>query len=173
MKYIIETERLRLISCNEEILQAILSGDDVLAKRVLVNCAAPWTEMGLDPFKYSLEKISSHPDEKNWWGYLPILKEENMLIGSGGYHGKPTEDGNVEIGYEIAPAYRNRGLATEMARALINHAFRNKQIYAALAHTLAEENASVKVLKNCGMKLIGELDDPEEGKLWKWEIRSQ
>src|SRR5580765_8004738 len=117
MKYIIETKRLHLFSCDEEILRAILSGDEALAKVLQIHCASPWTEMGINPIKYSLEKISSHPGEKNWWGYLPVLKEGNILIGMGGYHGKPTNEGKVEIGYEIAAAYRNRGLATEMARA--------------------------------------------------------
>jgi [ribosomal protein S5]-alanine N-acetyltransferase len=171
MKYAIETERLYLVSCDAEIFQAILTGDQAIKQLLQVTCAAPWTEIGIHPFKYALGQISAHPDELNWWTYLPVLKKENILIGTGGYHGKPAEEGIVEIGYEITAAFRNHGLATEFALALTQHAFSKKEVLAVQAHTLAEENASVRVIKKCGMKFIGECDDSEVGKLWKWEIR--
>src|SRR6266446_4854207 len=163
MRNIIETKRLLLISCDEEMLRAILSSDMAIAKLLGVNVASPWTEAGEPAFKFSLDKVSSYPEEKKWWTYLPVLKEENILIGSGGYKGKPDAEGMVEFGYEIAAAYRNRGLATEMARALIQHAFENSEVKIVVAHTLAEENASVKVLKKCGMNFIEEILHPDDG----------
>src|SRR6185295_2498867 len=170
MRNTIETRRLLLISCDEEMLRAVLSGDEVIAKLLNVNVASPWTEAGEAAFKFSLDKISSYPEDRKWWTYLPVLKEENILIGSGGYKGKPDADGMVEFGYEIAGAYRNRGLATEMARGLIEHAFENPEVKIVRAHTLAEENASVKVLRKCGLDFIEEILDPEDGKIWSWEI---
>ena len=37
------------------------------------------------------------------------------------------------------------------------------------AHTLPERNASCRVLTKCGFKLIGEVNDPEDGPVWRWE----
>ena len=82
------------------------------------------------------------------------------MIGGGGYKGKPTAEGMVELGYEITSNYRNNGYATEMARGLIAHAFTNNMVKSIIAHTLAEENASTKVLQKCGFKKVQE-------KVWK------
>ncbi len=171
MKFTIETERLLLINCDEEILRAIFAGNAAIGKLLNVNVASPWTEAGEPAFRFSLDKISSSPEEKKWWTYLPIFKEENILIGSGGYKGKPDQEGMIEFGYEIAAAYRNRGLATEMARALIKHALKNSEVKIVRAHTLAEENHSVKVLRNCGLNFMEEIMDAEDGKIWRWEVR--
>ena len=37
------------------------------------------------------------------------------------------------------------------------------------AHTLAERNASTRVLEKCGFGLVGEVVDPEDGPVWRWE----
>ena len=77
----------------------------------------------------------------------------------------------VEIGYEVAESYQNQGLATEMAQALIDHAFQDERVQVVQAHTLAEENASVKVLRRCGMQFMETGFDPDEGEVWRWEVR--
>lgn len=38
-----------------------------------------------------------------------------------------------------------------------------------LAHTLPEENASVKVLKKCDFKFVKELSDKDDGIIWQWK----
>ena len=43
-------------------------------------------------------------------------------MGSGGFKGNPL-GGGVEIGYEIARVFRNRGLATEAVEGMISLAF--------------------------------------------------
>ena len=102
--------------------------------------------------------------------YLPILKKENLLIGSGGYKGKPDVVGVVEIGYEIYEPYRNRGFATEFARGLVDYAFENKKVKKVLAHTLAHNNPSCRVLEKCGMLFTELIYDAEDGDLWRWEV---
>src|SRR6185295_9923390 len=171
MKNRIETERLSLVCCDKEILQALVDEDSAIAELLQVNVPAKWTEFGAPAFKYALERISADDEEETWWSYLPVFKDENMLIGSGGYKGKPTKDGMIEIGYEVAEGYRGRGFATEIARALIANGLRDERVKTIQAHTLPEENASGKVLKNCGMKWVEEIIDPEDGKLWRWEIK--
>ncbi len=93
-----------------------------------------------------------------------------MLIGSGGYKGKADDAGVVEIGYGIAPAYRNRGLATEAAQGLVDYAFSQPHIKYVDAHTLAEVNPSTKVLEKIGLKNIESLTDPDEGEIWHWRL---
>lgn len=37
------------------------------------------------------------------------------------------------------------------------------------AHTLPERNASTRVLEKCGFTLVGEVVDPDDGVVWRWE----
>jgi hypothetical protein len=40
-----------------------------------------------------------------------------------------------------------------------------------IAHTLPEENASNKALRRNGFAFAGEVEDPEDGLIWRWERR--
>ncbi len=82
----------------------------------------------------------------------------------------PDDSGTIEIGYEIAAEYWNRGLATEAAQGMVDYAFSHEEVRAIIAHTLAQRNASNRVLQKVGMKFIAEVDDPEKGKIWRWQI---
>jgi [ribosomal protein S5]-alanine N-acetyltransferase len=171
MNALINASRLNMICCSVELLEKIIEGNDALSNFLNVTVPERWGEFGMDPFRYSLEKIKAHANETEWWTYLSILKEENTLIGNGGFKGPPDQNGMVEIGYEIAINYRNRGFATEMAQALIQFAFQHAEVKLVQAHTLAEENASTGVLRKCGMKWMGEVNDPNDGLVWRWEIK--
>lgn len=169
----LETENLFLVACDKETLEAAIAGNQQLAKLLSVAVPENWTEFGTQALSYALEKICSAADEQGWWTYFPIHKNDNTLIGSGGYAGKPDSNGRVEIGYEITGDYRNKGLATEFVNALLKNAFAHENVKAVQAHTLADENASTKVLAKCGFIKTEEIDHPEDGKLWKWELKKQ
>ena len=166
----IENERLTLINCDEIVINAILGGKEKLSEFLNVDVATNWSEFGLDVFRYVKDKIDKHPQEVKWWSYIAKHNEDNIIIGNGGFKGKPDENGLVEIGYAIAPTYRNKGLATEMARLLVEFAFSIPEVKRVQAHTLAQENASVHVLRKCGFGKIGEMFPSHEGKIWRWLI---
>jgi RimJ/RimL family protein N-acetyltransferase len=76
----------------------------------------------------------------------------------------------VEIAYGIHPDQQGRGYATEAAAALVSYAFTQSNVRLIRAHTLPEPNASTRVLTKCGFKHIGEVVDPEDGLVWRWEV---
>lgn len=170
-KKMIETENLLLIPCDTEMLISAIAGNEMLAQKLNVKIQHNWTEFGIPALQYSLDRLSENKDEKGWWTYFPIHKDDNKLIGSGGYKGKPTMDGSVELGYEISPDYRNRGLATEMTKALIRNAFKDPRVKSITAHTLGFENPSTKVLQKCGFTKVEEINDPDDGLIWKWVLK--
>lgn len=170
MRFYIETERTHLLACDTEIMEALLNGNAAIRNLLNLNVPDHWTEFGEREFGYVKERLKES-DEKNWWTYLSILKDGNVLVGSGGYHGKPDENGKVEIGYETAQEFRGRGFAQEMAKALIRHALTFPDVVTIQAHTLAEENASVSVLRKCGMEFVEEISDPEAGSVWCWQLK--
>src|SRR5919205_798865 len=116
-------------------------------------------------------RLSERPPT-NWRDYFFVHPRRRALVGNGGFTGDPDDSGVVEIGYEIAPEHRNRGFATEAARAMIDYAFAHAdaRVAAVVAHTLAETNASNAVLRKAGMSFVAEVDDPEVGKAWRWRI---
>ncbi len=77
-------------------------------------------------------------------------------------------EGVVEIGYAIASGFRGRGLATNAARTLIDRALEDERVRRVDAHTLAELNASTRVLEKVGMARIDTVTHPEAGSLWHW-----
>jgi len=161
---------IQLINCNEEIIEALLKGDKILATHLNINTPTKWPEFGTPIFEYSLAQIKKNPNSAKWWIYLPILITENTLVGSCGYKGAPNEEGMVEIGYEVAENYRNRGLATEIAKLLVQQAFEDEKVNIIQAHTIEEANASTRVLEKCGFKKVGTFEDEEDGLVWRWEL---
>ena len=83
----------------------------------------------------------------------------------------PTEDGTVEIAYFTYPEFEGQGCATGMAKKLVELAIGSAAIRRVIAHTLPEKNASTRVLEKVGMSLLGEVMDPEDGRVWRWQMQ--
>lgn len=169
LDHALPTSRLILINSTPFILEGILKGENGIQDILDIKVPDQWTEFGHAPFKYTLDKIKDTPADSIWWSWLPILVSENMLIGNGGYKGPP-ENGMVEIGYEVSVDYRNRGFATEIAKALVENAFHHPDVKTIIAHTLPEENESVSVLKKCGFRFVSPMEDPDDGLIWRWQL---
>lgn len=103
-----------------------------------------------------------------WFSHLIVDPDAAEVVGLGGYTGPPA-DGVVEIGYSVAPGRRGRGHATAAARAWIASA-RARGALRMIAHTLAEEGPSTAVLHRCGFIRAAQVEDPEEGSVWRWEL---
>jgi RimJ/RimL family protein N-acetyltransferase len=102
-------------------------------------------------------------------GYVVVHRESGSAIGSAGFKGPPDEHAMAEIAYGIVPSYQSRGYATEAAMALVTFALESGQVRLLRAHTLPTPNASTRVLAKCGFEYIGEVIDPEDGLVWRWE----
>lgn len=163
-------ERIELIPASLELLDTIVEEDwSKLSTLLSVTLANRWQHFP-EATVWIRGHIRDNPHEAPWWSYLVVHKEDRCLIGLCGYKGPPSFDGVVEIGYSIAGDYQGRGLATESAHALIQHAFTRDSVAAVLAHTLPEENASVAVLRKLGFVFVEEITDPEDGTIWRWQL---
>ena len=165
----LQSPRLDIVPCDDTLFDAIRMGNNVLGRVMGVNVPKKWTEFR-DTFTPSYHRWKAHPPLRLWWVYLIIYKPGNILIGSCGYKGEPDSNGMVEIGYEIMPSHRSMGLGTETARALLEHAFSQSGVLKVVAHTLEEENASGHILEKLGFERTDDVNDPDEGPLWRWEI---
>ena len=168
----IETEHLKLIPCELAHFEAILHDPARLERMLGISIADGWIEFP-EAISYGYEYLKTHTDARGWWTYLFIHRANRALIGTGGFKGPANDAGMVEIGYSISPQYRNRGLATEAARGLVQYAFSHPHIKTVDAQTLAQVNPSTSVLGKIGMTKMGTIQDPEDGELWHWRLRRE
>jgi RimJ/RimL family protein N-acetyltransferase len=152
----LETERLELIGQTRE---------DV---RAYVEQMQPHERAEVSPAWPALLDGSSPADP---WihGFMLVHRSSGGIVGRCGFKGPPGGDGVVEIAYGVAPEHQGKGYATEAAAALVSYAFDNGQVRVVRAHTLPEPNASTRVLTKCGFQRVGEVIDPEDGLVWRWE----
>ena len=103
-------------------------------------------------------------------GFAIIHRDTNEAIGSVGFKGPPDAHGMVEIAYGVVPAYQGKGYAGEAADAAIAYAFADPSVRLIRAHTMPELNASTRILARRGFAQMGEIVDPEDGLVWRWEL---
>jgi RimJ/RimL family protein N-acetyltransferase len=75
----------------------------------------------------------------------------------GWFHLRPAPgrgDEEPELGYRLRRSAWGHGYATEGARALIDHAFRQRGVQRVLAETMVVHTASRRVLEKCGMRVL-------------------
>ena len=81
----------------------------------------------------------------------------------------PDSSGAVEIAYGTFPAFQRRGYAKAVIAALFDMA-RDAGANLVFALTLAEDNASSRALERQGFRFVGEVSDPEDGIVCRWEM---
>jgi [ribosomal protein S5]-alanine N-acetyltransferase len=106
-------------------------------------------------------------------GFTLVHRSTGDVIGTCGFKAPPDADGMVEIAYGVTTEHQNRGYATEAAAALVTFAFGSGQVRVVRAHTIASGNASTRVLARCGFRSTGQVIDPEDGPVWRWETNEQ
>ena len=119
----------------------------------------------------TLTAIPVSVDELKWDGYFVLDTDTREVVGSCAFKGPPTEDGTVEIAYFTYPDFEGKGYATSMARKLIELATGCTAIKRVIAHTLPKASASTRVLEKVAMSFVGEVIDPDDGRVWQWETQ--
>jgi len=161
------TAVLRLLRAELHLMDAALAGDDALARALGHDVVAGWATFteALEPTREALSATSSG---SMWSARFFVAGDPPELVGWGGFKGPP-EDGVVELGYEIAEGRRGRGLATAATRAMLAEAFADQRVTAVIAHTLAERNASNRVLEKAGFHPDGEAQEDGEV-IWRFSF---
>jgi len=155
-----------------ENLLALLESEEAFHRSFGVR-AAP----GLRNFYFSgevspkwLAQLRAASGADSWtFGFAVVHPATNQVIGSAGFKGPPDAGGMVEAAYGIVPDWQGKGCATAALGKLIAFASADDRVHALRAHTLPENNASTRVLTKNGFTKLGEVIDPEDGRVWRWE----
>ena len=92
------------------------------------------------------------------------LSEGGQVIGNCGIRRKPGNDWEADIGFELAPEYWGRGLATEAALAIVNFGFRELELHRISSWCIADNAASANVLKKVVLRPEGRLRELHLGR---------
>jgi RimJ/RimL family protein N-acetyltransferase len=153
----LRTERLELVLKTPEELRSMIDGMSPDDRRQI---SADW-----------LARVEAAKSADPWLhGFSVLQRNIRTPVGHGAFKAPPV-NGIVEIAYAIDPDHRGKGYATEVARGLVDYAFGFPEVSVVRAHTLPEENASTRVLQECGFRRVGEVVDPEDGLVWRFEMK--
>lgn len=103
-----------------------------------------------------------------WTSYL-AYSGAGQAVGACAFKSVPNDRREVEIAYLTFAAFEGQGYGTAMAGLLLDVAAGSGEVDQIIAHTLREENASVKICRRLGFTLVGEVMDPEDGLVWRWK----
>jgi [ribosomal protein S5]-alanine N-acetyltransferase len=152
---VLETARLRLVL---ESTEAVLARIERLSPEDRAEVSPEW-----------LARMRDSSPSPWTHGFAIVERSSGSIVGSCGFKGPPDEERMVEIAYGIDAEHRGRGYAKEAAAALVRLALA-AEARVVRAHTRPENGASAHVLAACGMVAVGDVIDPEDGLVRRWEL---
>jgi RimJ/RimL family protein N-acetyltransferase len=150
------TPRLELVPCSQSVANAL--SDDVEQAGRLLNARLPteWPDPELAEFMpFYANLLRKDPDLLGYGVWLLIERESRTVVGSAGFQGHPNTDGEIELGYGVHADFRNRGYATEAARALVEWAIAQPGVKRITAHCDQENIPSHRVVEKAGLTKCG------------------
>jgi [ribosomal protein S5]-alanine N-acetyltransferase len=162
----LESSRLVLVATTAAHVRTELEAPEKLCLMLDATVSPAWPSGEYD--RAAMEFFQARFEEggesvEGWYGWYALGPGRNgaarELVGAGGYFGPPGEDGTVEIGYSVLPEWQRQGYASEIVKTLVAHAFTFPGVVRVIAHTSAENDASMKVLSANGFQAAGPGED--------------
>ena len=118
------------------------------------------------PLPFRIPRVEADPDAAPFLLRMAVLRDEGVVVGSAGFHDRVDDDGMIEIGLGIAPAYRGRGLAQELLHGMWRWVITTPGVRT-LRYTVAPDNApSQAIIRKLDFAYRGqqqdEIDGPED-----------
>ena len=160
---IVTTPRLDLVPLPLPLLEALVAGDLPAAAAL---APYPLDERTFAGDQYVLrlrrDQLRADPAELPWLYKAAVLRATGEVVARGGFHEPPDAAGSVEIGYRVSPEQRGQGLATELARGLIEWA-RAQGARRVVASVSPGNAPSLAIIAKLGFVRTGEQMDEVDG----------
>jgi len=158
----LRTRRLDLIALTAEHLDLYLTHPDQLERELKLPVSrAILSDRVQRAIRLKLEKMAAvDPALHPWLTYwLVVVTAASFGAGLIGFKGPPDANGEVEIGYGIDPAYRQKGYTTEAVQRLIAWAFGDPACHSVVSRGIDPANwASLRVSSKVGMTVYEETE---------------
>lgn len=149
----LRTDRLRLCPCPGE------WHPDQIESALRVRVPPDW------PLHELRELLPAYADALNQdasiegWGPWLIIDAADTLVGDIGFTGRTDDDGEVEIGFNVLPAYRGNRYASEAVGALARWALGQPRVTCVEAACARGDGLSTLVFERAGFSRVA--DEPE------------
>ncbi|RKF18052.1 N-acetyltransferase [Alginatibacterium sediminis] len=104
------------------------------------------------------------------WAYPYLIVTDTHVVGSCGFKG-PAQSGQLEIGYNVAPDARGRGVASAAVNLLTGLAFSSGEVSAVVALIAPENKASLHVIANNNFHYQNDVIDSDGEALQCWQLK--
>ena len=144
---LIETERLVLVPMRREQCTELLAG-----RRAELEVGEGWP---MDGSLVNMRTAEKYDVELPGW----FVTLGGAVIGDISTHGDVGEDGDIEVGYNLAEPYRGRRYAPEFVGAVTRWLLDRDDVRRVVARGVKADNvASRRTLERCGFVLVKEED---------------
>ena len=146
-------------------LEALLAGDLVAARTATGVPLSDWflSDEVTWLWRLRLDQIATDSSAADRIVRAAVSVPDGLVIGAGGFHGPPDDDGMVEIGYSTDPAYRRRGYARAMVTELLRWAAAEPSAVTVRASISPDNAPSLATIAGFGFTHVGEQWDDEDG----------
>lgn len=166
----LSSKRLRLLPMEPPLMGALLKGDMEHASLLGGFRIPPGLELKARALEMRIEQLRTDPSLLPWLLHAVVLNESNCLCGRIGFHSSPgpaelrhLSPKGVELGYEIDPRYRRRGLAKEAAVLLMRWAFDHHGEISFVLSVSPTNHPSLAMARSLGFEQVGWQEDDEDG----------
>lgn len=156
---------IRFVPLPPDVMELLVAGDrDAAAARTGIaltdflaseECAWLW--------RIRLQQIEQDPEAADWVARAAVSEPDGAVVGHAGFHGPPDDNGMVEVGYTVDPAFRRRGYARAMLRELLRWAGDDPRVRTVRASIRPDNAASLATIAGFGFRKTGEQWDEEDG----------
>lgn len=166
----LEDDVLRLVPMNVPLMRALAEGRMTDAERELgAPIASEWS-LPRELLALRIAQLERAPQRTGWLLHAVVLRTPSLMIGNVGFHGPPGEHvfearwpGVVELGYDIVPAFRRRGLATRAIGLLLDWA-RFREASQVVLSIALDNTASQRTADKLGFALREEYEHDARGR---------
>lgn len=165
----IYTDRLMLVPITFEITKSLINGSCKEVEKLGIKPDKKWpTDDTMDILPIIIKSLEKDKVPSGFETWIIVRKDNMQVIGDIGFHGKPDEKGEVEVGYGLVEHERGKGYGFESLKAIMDWAVSQKNVKVIKADCLINNKPSAHILEKVGMKEINRDDE-----LIYWEFKQQ
>lgn len=152
-----------LVKTDPHLLDALANGDHESASAICTYKLTPYLTKYRSVWKRRQGQIKADPEDAVWVTRLVVIPETGEAVGAAGFHGKPNEDGMVEVGYGIDPPFRRQGHARAALTILLDVAAKDPRVKVVRVTVRPDNVESRSLIDQYDFVEVGEQIDEEDG----------
>ena len=117
----------------------------------------------MSTWRFRAKQAVETPQDLPWVTGVLWDEATGTPVGKAGFHAAPNDEGMVEVGYAIDPAFRRRGYARAALEAMLERARREPDVRTFRATVSPENAASLALIAQYPFVEVGEQWDDEDG----------